>query len=415
MSGSIKENVDTANMEHALIEADAVKDEMSEDEESMVEEMPEEHLEQPHGQEQRLNLLDELSSLLFIVTSGNNRIFGGIWLLWRDRFDVEIVFNHKQFIHLKILSNNVLISWVTTVYASPIPIIHRELWDHLNHLAAITNEPWIVGRDFNSIRFPGEKMGFKGPIFTRSHGSLSKRLDRVVCNKTWFSQYPNVSVLHLLKVKSDHRHVLAVSEFTQQVQKWNKDNFGNIFQRKKGLLARIGGVQRALERRLLRSLYRLEAKLKRELEEVIKDVFRSQYIPAEINRTLLVLIPKTEHLISFKMYRPISLCTVAYKTITKIITNRLQEILPDLIGPPQTSFVPGRHITENIIVAQEIIHSMRRKKGRKGFMAIKVDIEKAYGRLSWNFIHKTLQELNLPIGLINLIMACITTARMNVF
>ena len=114
------------------------------------------------------------------------------------------------------------------------------------------------------------------------------------------------------------------------------------------------------------------------------------------------------------MYRPISLYTVAYKTITKIIANRLQDILPDLIGPHQMSFVPGHHITENIIVAQEIIHSMRRKKGRQGFMAIKVDLEKAYDRLSWNFIHGTLQELNLPIVFINLIMACITTARMNI-
>lgn len=50
MSGSIKKNVDTANMEHALTKADAVKDGMFEDEESMVEEMPEEHPEQPHGQ-----------------------------------------------------------------------------------------------------------------------------------------------------------------------------------------------------------------------------------------------------------------------------------------------------------------------------------------------------------------------------
>ena len=61
----------------------------------------------------------------------------------------------------------------------------------------------------------------------------------------------------------------AVSEFIQQVQRWNKNSFGNIFQRMKILLARIGGVQRALERRSLRSLYRLEARLKRELEEVL--------------------------------------------------------------------------------------------------------------------------------------------------
>lgn len=71
-----------------------------------------------------------------------------------------------------------------------------------------------------------------------------------------------------------------------------------------------------------------------------------------------------------------------YKTMTKIIVNRLQVLLPDLIGPHQTSFVPGQHITENIIIAQEVVHSMRRKMGKKCFMAIKVDLEKAYDRLS---------------------------------
>ena len=75
-----------------------------------------------------------------------------------------------------------------------------------------------------------------------------------------------------------------------------------------------------------------------------------------------------------------------YKTITKIIANRLKTLLLDLVGPHQTSFVPWPHITKNIIIAQEIIHSMRRKMGKREFMAMKVDLEKAYDKLSWNFI-----------------------------
>ena len=75
-----------------------------------------------------------------------------------------------------------------------------------------------------------------------------------------------------------------------------------------------------------------------------------------------------------------------YKTTIKIIANRLKTVLPDLVCPHQTSFVPGRHITKNIIIAQEIIHSMRRKTGTQGFMAIKVDLENAYDKLSWDFI-----------------------------
>ena len=83
----------------------------------------------------------------------------------------------------------------------------------------------------------------------------------------------------------------------------------------------------------------------------MQGVFNGQRIPSEINKTLIVLIPKVEHPDSLRLYRPISLCPVIYKTITKIVANRLKGILPDLIGPMQTSFVPGRHITENIIIA----------------------------------------------------------------
>lgn len=82
------------------------------------------------------------------------------------------------------------------------------------------------------------------------------------------------------------------------------------------------------------------------------------------------------------MFRSISLYTVSYKIVTKIIDNRLQALLSNLIGPHQTSFVPGRHIVDNIVVAQEVVHSMRKKTKKKGFMAIKVDLEKAYDRFN---------------------------------
>jgi len=84
----------------------------------------------------------------------------------------------------------------------------------------------------------------------------------------------------------------------------------------------------------------------------IKNSFSSASIPKEINTTLLVLIPKVDHPVNLKMYRPISLCTVAYKTISKIVANRLQALMPILIGPQQTSFVPSRHIIDNIVIAQ---------------------------------------------------------------
>lgn len=94
----------------------------------------------------------------------------------------------------------------------------------------------------------------------------------------------------------------------------------------------------------------------------MKENFQIGIIPPEINKTLLVLIPKNKNPTSFKLFRSIILCTIVYKTVTKIITNRLQFMLPQLISPQQTSFVPGRHIIEKIAVAQAVIYSMRSLK-----------------------------------------------------
>ena len=85
-----------------------------------------------------------------------------------------------------------------------------------------------------------------------------------------------------------------------------------------------------------------------------------------------------------------------------------------MIGSHQTSFAPGRHITENIVIAQEVVHSMRRKSGNRGFIAIKVDLEKAYDRLCWEFINEMLYEARILPDLIQVIMTCLTFASMGV-
>lgn len=101
-----------------------------------------------------------------------------------------------------------------------------------------------------------------------------------------------------------------------------------------------------------------------------------------------------------------------YKIVTKVIANRLKEFLHKVIGQEQSSFVPHRQIADNIVIYQEALHTMRSKKGIVGHMVLKIDLEKAYDRLSWKFLQETLQEVGLNQQWVRNIMACVTTSRL---
>lgn len=148
--------------------------------------------------------------------------------------------------------------------------------------------------------------------------------------------------------------------------------------------------------------------------QLVFDVPEGKGMPPHLNDTFLVLIPKVDNPELASQFRPIGLCNVIYKIITKCIVNRIKPMMPHLTSCTQTSFVPGRQITDNIVIVQEVIHTMRNKTGKTGFMAIKIDFEKAYNRLKWDFIRETLAEIRFPQLLISVIMECLTTSSMKV-
>lgn len=115
--------------------------------------------------------------------------------------------------------------------------------------------------------------------------------------------------------------------------------------------------------------------------EEIKLIFAEKRIANYINTTHIALIPKIQGPVMLGNYKTISLCNTVYKVLTKIVVAKLRPYLGKLISPLQTAFVPGRKGMDNVIIAQELIHSLSRKKGNTGYMAIKIDLEKAYDKI----------------------------------
>ncbi|OMO67876.1 reverse transcriptase [Corchorus capsularis] len=136
---------------------------------------------------------------------------------------------------------------------------------------------------------------------------------------------------------------------------------------------------------------------------------------SDINHTTIVLIPKLANPNNVKEYRPISLCNVIIKIITKAITNRLKLILPQIISETQSAFVPDRQIFDNLIIAFETIHHMaNRRAGNNFHMALKLDLSKAYDRVEWQFLEEVMRGMGFSERWIFRVMTCVRTVTYSV-
>ena len=120
---------------------------------------------------------------------------------------------------------------------------------------------------------------------------------------------------------------------------------------------------------------------------MVLNVLNSNMLIVDINRTNITLIPKINSPSKMSDFRLKSLCNVLYKLVSKVIANRLKNILPQIISENQSTFLSKRLITNNILVAFELMHYLEhKKKGKENFMAVKLDMSKAYDRVEQGFI-----------------------------
>ncbi|KAG7597660.1 Reverse transcriptase domain [Arabidopsis suecica] len=143
---------------------------------------------------------------------------------------------------------------------------------------------------------------------------------------------------------------------------------------------------------------------------MVRHFFETDTMDTTINRTQLCLISKITDSKQLVDYRPISLCTVNYKIISKVMVMRLKKCLSLIISDSQAAFVPGRNISDNVLVAHELLHSLKSKREcQHGYMAIKTDISKAYDRVEWNFLERVMTQLGFDSRWVKWIMECVRT------
>ncbi|XP_023893265.1 uncharacterized protein LOC112005249 [Quercus suber] len=240
---------------------------------------------------------------------------GGLWLLWNsDRVEVSLISKTEQEIHVTV--------------KSALAELHNMAWI----IAGDFNEPLVEDDKFGgrtvsmnrSLQFKDcldkcnmVDLGFSGPRFTWSNGRelsalIQERIDRFFVNTAWYSNFPEAKVTHLTRCHSDHCPVLlettkhyqlqlprpfrfqscwlsdpsfpvvvssawnsvnslqgATNNLVTEVKRWNKEHFGNFFSKKRRIMARLNGIQKAIALRPSSNLLDLEKQLQRELEIIL--------------------------------------------------------------------------------------------------------------------------------------------------
>uniref|UniRef100_A0A2N9J6I4 Reverse transcriptase domain-containing protein n=1 Tax=Fagus sylvatica TaxID=28930 RepID=A0A2N9J6I4_FAGSY len=253
-------------------------------------------------------------------------------------------------------------------------------------------------------------LGFCGSKFTRSNrraglANIRERLDRGICNVNWQALFPKAGVKHLTAANSDHCPIILDTsmEMSKGVRPfrfeamWTKDrsSLGVI---ENAWASEVEGYQK----------FKLPKKLMRTSKELIAWNKSTFGYAQDLESLLSPYISEAENFELSRIPEPEEIRMVI---ISKLLVNRLRPLLAKLIDPAQAVFVPSRWIAENIVLAQEIVHSFKKTKKKKGFVGFKLDFHKAYDSLEWDFIYLVLKAVGFDHRVISLIQQCISTVN----
>ncbi|XP_072076458.1 uncharacterized protein [Arachis hypogaea] len=405
----------------------------------------------------------------FAVVEGAAWFSGGIWVLLEDaNLNIRLRKFHQQYIHPSVDKAEWGSCLLTAVYASPQERHRATLWKKLRVIADPISIPWCKLID----------LGWIGAKYTQKEGEregqnrVFKRLDRGLSNIEWRTTFFDGRIEVLPRVRSDHHPLLArfvpsrvdVGEkpFRYETMWKTHPNFNYYVkeawprERKRRIMRRLEGIQQARGYGRIPYLDKLEKEFTEELELILEQEelmwqqrSRQKWITDGDRNTQFYHLKtvqrrrknricklkgedgrwcedmedlKHKAISYFKiiynkdwMEEPIKITDETYPPIHEdnIVVNRIKPTLVNRIAPFQSSFIQGRLIQDNIIIAKEMVHDMKKMRGKK-FMVIKVDFEKAYDRLRWDFILDCLHEFGIPHQLIDIIMCSVTSVSFKI-
>jgi len=152
--------------------------------------------------------------------------------------------------------------------------------------------------------------------------------------------------------------------------------------------------------------------IKGDIMQAINSFYSTSKWPKGCNVSFIALVPKCNNPQGLYQYRPISPIGCIYKIISKSLYLRLKSVLHKVIDQTQSAFLEGRGLLDSFVVANETIDEVKREK--KKCIKVKVDYEKAYDSIRWDFLFYMMERLGFCIRWINWIEECLKSSTISV-
>ncbi|CAL5412431.1 unnamed protein product [Camellia sinensis] len=152
--------------------------------------------------------------------------------------------------------------------------------------------------------------------------------------------------------------------------------------------------------------------VKPEVLQFLREFHQNASLVSSLNSSFIALIPKVDSPSSMRDYRPISLIGSMYKILAKILANRIKQVMPRIISKTQSAFLGGRNILDGILIANEIVDGWR-KSNKKG-LVLKLDFEKAYDSVNWEFLFNMLSKFGFGDRWVRWMKSNVTSTKVSV-